>query len=136
VTVRRDAGPVKQPNSRPYGAAISRHLAEILRYDHAVSVISILPGVIRAEYRGAYRIHLTLNDGFESTVDFSRWLDGPVFEPLKAPAYFRRFFLEGGTVAWPNGADIAPETLYEQVRSSQSPTPASRWSRQPGVWGD
>jgi len=37
---------------------------------------------------------------------------GLVFEPLKEPAYFQRFFVEAGTVSWPNGADIAPETLY------------------------
>ena len=77
-----------------------------------------LPTVIRAEYRGEFRIHLAFSDGVENTVDFEPWLDGPVFEPLRDPAYFRRFFLEAGTVTWPNGADIAPETLYERAKSS------------------
>ena len=74
--------------------------------------MSFLPSVIRAEYRGGYRLRLTFNDNLQKTIDFAQWLDGPVFEPLKAPAYFSTFFLDGGTVAWPNGADIAPETLY------------------------
>ena len=43
---------------------------------------------------------------------------GQVFEPLKNPSYFARFFIDGGTVAWPNGADIAPETLHERVKAS------------------
>lgn len=77
-----------------------------------------LPIVVRAEYRGSYRIHLAFNDGIESVVDFAQWLEGPVFEPLRDEEYFRRFFLEGGTVTWPNGADIAPETLYESAMSS------------------
>ncbi len=76
-----------------------------------------LPSVIHAEHRGGYRIHVTFNDDTEKTIDFGPWL-GPVFEPLKDPAYFARFFLDGGTVAWPNGADIAPETLYERAKSS------------------
>lgn len=79
-----------------------------------------LPSVIRAEYRGGYRIHLTFNDGLEKTIDFWQWLEGPVFEPLKAPDYFRRFFIDGGTVVWPNGADIAPETLYEHHESGEA----------------
>jgi len=78
-----------------------------------------LPSVIRAEYRGGYRLHLTFNDNSEGTVDFARWLNGPVFEPLKDQGYFRKFFLDGGTVSWPNGADIAPETLYEYATSAQ-----------------
>lgn len=77
-----------------------------------------LPMVVRAEYRGDYRIWLAFNDGVESTIDFSEWLAGPVFQPLKDRDYFARFFLEGGTVAWPNGADIAPETLHERAKSN------------------
>jgi len=74
--------------------------------------MGILPQVVRAEYRGGHRIHLAFADGREKTVDFLPWLAGPVFELLKDETYFRQFFLEAGTVGWPNGADIAPETLY------------------------
>ncbi len=74
--------------------------------------MGVLPYVVRAEYRGGHRLALVFQDGRAKTVDFSAWLVGPVFEPLKDVAYFQRFFLEAGTVTWPNGADIAPETLY------------------------
>lgn len=77
-----------------------------------------LPSVIQAEYRGDFRIHLVFDDDVTGTVDFSQWLSGPVFEPLKDPAYFQRFFIDGGTLAWPNGADIAPETLHKEVQSA------------------
>lgn len=80
----------------------------------------VLPVVVRAEYEGDYRIRLVFSDGLDATVDFARWLDGPVFEPLKDPTRFRRFFVEGGTVAWPSGADIAPETLYEQAKAARA----------------
>jgi hypothetical protein len=80
--------------------------------------MNFLPNVTRAVHRGGYTIHLTFNDGLEAVVDFGRWLHGPVFEPLQDPAYFQRFFVEAGTVTWPNGADIAPETLYEAAKSS------------------
>jgi hypothetical protein len=75
-----------------------------------------LPSVIRATYERDFRIHFTFSDNVQGTVDLQRWLEGPIFEPLKDRTYFQRFFLDGGTVVWPNGADIAPETLYEAVR--------------------
>ncbi len=83
--------------------------------------MTFLPSVIRAEHRGGYRILVTFNDDTEKTIDFGPWLEGPVFEPLKEPAYFVRFFLDGGAVAWPNGADIAPEMLYEYPETGKRP---------------
>lgn len=80
--------------------------------------MSVLPSVVDAEYRGDFRIRLVFNDGVEGTIDFSEWLTGPVFEPLKDRAYFARFFVDGGTITWPNGADITPETLHQRVKAS------------------
>jgi hypothetical protein len=77
--------------------------------------MTFLPVVVRAQYQGGHRIRLAFDDGAQGTVNFRRWLKGPVFEPLRDPDYFRRFHLDGGTVVWPNGADIAPETLYASV---------------------
>ena len=82
--------------------------------------MEFLPTVVRAEYRGDYLITLTFNDGVEETIDFAQWLVGPVFEPLRDESYFQGFFLDGGTVAWPNGADIAPETLHGLAKSRQA----------------
>lgn len=82
--------------------------------------MNTLPSVIRAQHRGGYRIHLTFNGGSAKTIDFRQWLEGPVFEALKDPAYYLRFFIDGGTVVWPNGVDIAPETLYEQQESREA----------------
>jgi hypothetical protein len=75
-----------------------------------------LPVVTAAEYRGGYRIHLVFSDGTESAVDFSSWLVGPIFEPLES----ERYLLDGGTVTWPDGADIAPEALHERAESSRA----------------
>ena len=77
--------------------------------------MSPIPTVIQATYLGGYRIEITFHDGVHGVVDFERWLNGPVFEPLLDQTYFQRFFIDGGTVTWPNGADIAPETLYEEA---------------------
>jgi hypothetical protein len=80
--------------------------------------VKTLPVVVHAEYRGEFKIRLVFNDGVDATIDLSDCLSGPVFEPLKDLGYFARFFVEGGTVTWPNGADIAPETLHERAKGS------------------
>lgn len=73
------------------------------------------------EYRGGYVYHVAFDDGLEGDVDLSGSIErGPVFAPLRDLAYVRKAQIEGGAIFWPNGADIAPETLYEQVGASAS----------------
>ena len=82
--------------------------------------MDFLPSVIQAKYDGGFRIHLTFNDDLQGTVDLQSWLEGPIFEPLKDRTYFQQFFIDGGTVVWPNGADIAPETLYDAIKHTDA----------------
>lgn len=62
---------------------------------------------------------LQFNDGAEGQVDLADHLDGEVFQPLRDVAFFSRVVVDPDcrTVAWPNGADIAPEYLRERLQS-------------------
>ena len=74
--------------------------------------------IVNATYLGDYRIRLVLSDGVQGEVDLRDELTGEVFEPLRDPEVFRTFTVDPDlrTVVWPNGADLAPEFLHEQVR--------------------
>src|SRR3990172_7822514 len=74
--------------------------------------MTYLPQVIRARYVSGFIVSTRFDDGTEKHIDVSQWFKGPVFEPLKNRKLFKKFFIEGGTLAWPNGVDIAPEALY------------------------
>ena len=67
--------------------------------------------VTAARHVRDHLVEITFNDGTAAQVDLSDSLDGPIFEPLKEIEYFRSFSIEGHTIAWPNGADFAPEYL-------------------------
>ena len=78
------------------------------------------PHVVAATYLSGHELKVEFSDGLVKSIDFAPWLKGPVFEPLKDIEYFRGFILDGWTVSWPNGADIAPETLYRWAGKSDS----------------
>jgi hypothetical protein len=72
--------------------------------------------VIKVEYRGEYAYHILFDDGVEGEIDFFDYLSrGPIFAALKDLTIFSQATVEGGTIGWPNGADVAPETLYEKI---------------------
>ena len=72
-----------------------------------------LPVVVGAAVVGDHTLRLLFSDGAVGDIDFSaeRWTG--VLAPLIDPAYFAEVTVdpEAGTVAWPNGVDLAPEPL-------------------------
>jgi hypothetical protein len=78
-----------------------------------------LPVVVGAAVVGDQVLRLLFSDGTVGDIDFSaeRWTG--VLAPLNDPAYFAEVAVdpEAGTLAWPNGVDLAPEPLYEQAKA-------------------
>jgi Protein of unknown function (DUF2442) len=76
-----------------------------------------LHSVTGVEVIGPHRLRLSFDDGLRGEIDASNWAWRGVFEPLRDPTFFARVELDRGlgTITWPNGADIAPETLHMWV---------------------
>src|ERR1043166_1934054 len=59
-----------------------------------------------------HRVQLTLTDGRLIERDLGPMLAGPVFSEIRNdPARFREMRVDGGTLVWPNGADLCPDVL-------------------------
>ena len=76
--------------------------------------------ITKAVYKGGYQIFLEFNDGIGGLVDLKGKLTGVIFEPLEDIEYFKKFKLNTWTIEWPNGADLAPEFLYQLVTEKQT----------------
>ncbi len=69
--------------------------------------------VCAVEPLDGFRVRLTFDDGTRKVVDLEPYLHGPIFDPIRNnPATFRSVKVQGGTIAWDNGADIDPDVLY------------------------
>src|SRR6266542_3312588 len=66
--------------------------------------MSYLPQVVGARHIRGFVVSTRFDDGTEKYIDVSQWFKGPVFEPLKDPKLFKKFFIEGGTVPGRMGA--------------------------------
>ena len=85
-----------------------------------------IPHIIEARALGDHRVWVCFDDGTEGELDLAGELDGPIFAPLRDPAYFARFTVDD-TLVWPNGADFAPEFLRERLlRTAADESPAGR----------
>jgi Protein of unknown function (DUF2442) len=71
-----------------------------------VTALNVLPG---------HRLDVQFADGQRGVVDMSGDDFSGVFEPLADEAYFAKAKIRDGVVVWPNGVDIAPDAMYEEV---------------------
>jgi len=81
-----------------------------------------VPVVTAVEVVDHFVLRLSFGDGSVGDVDLGPRLRGPVFEPLRAdPALSAQVRVDHqlGTFVWPNGADVAPETLYLEARAAR-----------------
>lgn len=67
------------------------------------------------------RLHVVFRDGTSGEVWMSSFLESPqvsgtIFELLREPEIFRQVHVKLGAVAWPNGADLAPDAMYDAIR--------------------
>jgi hypothetical protein len=74
--------------------------------------------VKEAQYLHDYVVWLRFNDGATGEVDLKDELTGDVFSPLRDQREFQKFRVdpELETIVWENGADLAPEFLYEHMK--------------------
>jgi len=77
--------------------------------------------VVGVDVVGPHSLAGAFKDGKRSQVNMLPLLQGAIFKPLRDPAVFARVMLDpvAGTVVWPNGADIAPETLYQLATEAE-----------------
>jgi len=85
----------------------------LARYEHAPR------HVIEARYLGDYQVWLEFNDGRKGVVDLADELHGETHTPLRNREMFACFYLDYGlaSIAWLDGADFAPEFLYERLKA-------------------
>ena len=67
-------------------------------------------------------LQVTFVDGTTGDVDLRTFLSGPhvkgtVFEPLRDPVVFAEVRVVTGAVQWPNGADLAPDAMYDAIKT-------------------
>lgn len=73
--------------------------------------------VIKATPLEQFNMQLDFEDGTKKVVNLEPFLRGPIFQPVRQT---RQMFcdvrIEGGTIAWANGADIDPDVLYYDLK--------------------
>ncbi|MDH4304784.1 MAG: DUF2442 domain-containing protein [Nitrospira sp.] len=70
-----------------------------------------------------YRLNVMFVDGTKGEVELDSFLNGPstngtVFEALRDPAAFAQVRVVLGTVQWANGADLAPDAMYDAIKAN------------------
>jgi hypothetical protein len=83
----------------------------------------MLDRIVAAEARPAYHVWIRFEDGLEGEVSLAHLVGEGVFAQWTDESEFRKVFVDeqAGTIAWPWGVDLAPDTLHQRLLESISP---------------
>ena len=102
-----------QPNANTEGNR-TPEVAPTIKHTVAwrVTAVSALPDA---------RLRVTFVDGTSGEVEMGAFLrnpdlDGTIFQPLRDPVIFAQAQVVLGAIQWPNGADLAPDAMYDAIR--------------------
>lgn len=86
-------------------------------------MIGLTPDIVKVAVPRHGMLYLTFGDGTSGEVYVLDRMRGPVFERARTPTGFAevRVDKETGTICWPGGADLAPDTLYQRVQTGVWP---------------
>jgi hypothetical protein len=78
--------------------------------------------VVAVQAKPGLRLDVRFADGTTGEVRLQEFLEGPatrgtLFEPLRDPEVFAQASVKLGAVTWPNGADLAPDAMYDAIRA-------------------
>jgi hypothetical protein len=79
-----------------------------------VKALTILPG---------YRLAVTFQDGTTGVADLSALAserDRGIYDALRDETYFAQARIELGVVTWPNGADLDPAWMYDELKIAET----------------
>ena len=82
-----------------------------------------LPRLVGLRHVRGHVLWLRFSDGVQGEVDLADGLTGELLEPLQDTAEFSQARIEDGHLAWPNGADWAPESLRDRLGASYECVP-------------
>ena len=80
--------------------------------------------VIEVRYLEGYKLEIVFENGKRGIVDFHGYIKkGGVFNRFSDMGYFKQVHInkELGVLCWPEGVDVAPETLYSEATGKPLP---------------
>lgn len=84
-----------------------------------------LPEVVSVNTHADYSLTVTFANGAVRRFDVRPYLDRGIFVRLKNIGLFKLAHVEHGTVSWPGGLDIAPETLWLKSTDIKTQAPVA-----------
>ena len=78
--------------------------------------MELLHDIVAAKPLDGYKVDVEFDTGERGVFDCARYLDKPYWKKLNDKEFFRKVFVDYGTLVWPDEIDIGPEDVWELAK--------------------